>query len=159
MSSSDADKKVDFEALSAIIDDWAQQMIADSTEWFGKESAIDIIEKVLGLNGEAGEAADVIKKFLRGSLTWEEAGPLFAEELVDVIIYVVICAKLINFDIVDGYIEKRQFNKERFSRNEDSNDHTPLASEVSRAQRTPLGAAAFVSGQSLQHTVHRGTEG
>lgn len=124
----------------------------DSTGWFGEEIANDLVTTVLGINGEAGEVADIVKKVLRGSLSEEDPKVVghLCEELVDVFIYTLMAARILNFDIVKGYMEKREYNHRRFTRDASSTDQPAHSAEVRRQQQAPLGASAFVGEREVR---------
>lgn len=97
----------------------------NNLNWF-PEKAYDLKHHVLGMAGEVGEVANLIKKWDRGDFDLDEVlpglGPEYAtsyreiigEEVIDVLIYVLsICAILgINPDEV---LEKKNgFNAARF---------------------------------------------
>jgi len=76
------------------------------------------LEKVLGLVGEAGEAADKIKKVLRdkGGRASREDCEAIAKELGDVLWYVASVARYLGFplsEIAKGNIEKLESRKKR----------------------------------------------
>lgn len=81
-------------------------------------SEVGFIEKVLGLTGEAGEAADKIKKILRdkdGVVSDEDRG-LVVKELGDVLWYVASIARYLNVplsDVASGNIEKLESRLQR----------------------------------------------
>lgn len=136
----------------------SQDMLKDSERWFGEEVANDPTVLILGIVGEAGEVADEFKKMLRGSQTEAVAWPKIMEECVDVFIYLMSLCALVNFNIIEGYDEKRAFNEQRFGKKEDADspDQSTLAAEVRRQQQSPLGAAGFVSGSDLPPEVYEG---
>jgi len=139
---------------SAIIKALGRQMLEDSVEWFGEEVAKDIVHITLGIVGEAGEVAEAMKKVMRGSWDLREGGIKYCGELVDVLIYVLIAAEICNFDIIEGYKEKREFNMKRFSR-ESSTDQSTLSAEIRGQQRAPFGSSAFVRESDVQPEVRR----
>ena len=140
----------DFLDISKAVAIIADQIMEDSTGWFGEECANDLVVTVLGINGEAGEVADIVKKGLRGSIDPSDLRVTahLCEELVDVFIYVLMAARILNFDIVKGYMEKREYNHRRFS-NEGRTDQSSLASSVGKQQQSSLGSAAFVGESEL----------
>jgi NTP pyrophosphatase (non-canonical NTP hydrolase) len=69
--------------------------------------------------GELGEAANIIKKVDRGDMTMDEARPILADELADVMIYLDILAFRCGVDLGDATISK--FN--RVSRHISCNVH------------------------------------
>lgn len=76
------------------------------------------LEKVLGLVGEAGEAADKIKKIIRdkGGYASEEDREAIAKELGDVLWYVANVARYMGVplsEIAEGNIEKLTSRKKR----------------------------------------------
>ena len=81
-------------------------------------SEVGFIEKVLGLTGEAGEAADKIKKILRdkdGVVSDEDRG-LVVKELGDVLWYVASIARYLNVplsDVASGNIDKLESRLQR----------------------------------------------
>jgi NTP pyrophosphatase (non-canonical NTP hydrolase) len=87
------------------------------------ETTVDLkspgfLEKVLGLVGEAGEAADKIKKIIRdkGGYASEEDREAIAKELGDVLWYVANVARYLNIplsEIAEGNIDKLTSRKKR----------------------------------------------
>lgn len=56
--------------------------------------------------GELGECANIIKKLKRGDYTLEEAKPLIAKELADVVTYVDLTAFQLRIDLGEAIMEK-----------------------------------------------------
>lgn len=87
------------------------------------ETSVDLkapgfLEKVLGLVGEAGEAADKIKKIIRdkGGYASEEDRSEIAKELGDVLWYLANVARYLGVslsDIAEGNIKKLSSRKNR----------------------------------------------
>lgn len=87
------------------------------------ETSVDLkspgfLEKVLGLVGEAGEAADKIKKIIRdkGGYASEEDRAEITKELGDVLWYVANVARYLGVslsDIAEGNIKKLSSRKNR----------------------------------------------
>lgn len=71
--------------------------------WFVAASDIDdLVYSTLGVAGEAGEVADTVKKMLRGGWKYDENFRLdIAEELGDVLYYIVRVAKHLGYDLSD----------------------------------------------------------
>lgn len=92
----------------------------DSQRWF-PGTQTDLVVHVLGLTGEAGEVADIIKKSIRGSLDPIQIDPnnitraMIIEELTDVLIYIGNIAALLKIDLEASLETKRQINEERFN--------------------------------------------
>lgn len=57
-------------------------------------------------SGEMGEYANLRKKVERGDMTLDEARPLLADELADVIIYLDILAHQLGIDLGEAVMEK-----------------------------------------------------
>jgi NTP pyrophosphatase (non-canonical NTP hydrolase) len=92
-----------------------RQMKADSDRWFGPGTSENLVLMVLGIVGESGEVADIVKKVMRGSLTMEEATPKMKEEMIDILHYWLMVAGMLGIDIGMEYSKKRMFNEVRFS--------------------------------------------
>jgi len=93
--------------------------LSDSGRWFPR-TGNNLTVHTLGLVGEAGEFADVVKKAMRGSappIKIEPDNPTRAvliEELVDTLIYVGNIAALLQVDLEAAFNTKREINEERF---------------------------------------------
>lgn len=87
------------------------------------ETTVDLkspgfLEKILGLAGEAGEAADKVKKILRdkGGYASGEDRAALVKELGDVLWYVANVARYLNVDlseIAKGNIDKLESRRKR----------------------------------------------
>ncbi len=87
------------------------------------ETTVDLkspgfLEKILGLAGEAGEAADKVKKILRdkGGYASEEDKTELVKELGDVLWYVANVARYLDVDLSDiakGNIDKLESRRKR----------------------------------------------
>lgn len=96
------------------IDDYAG--LAASTAIYPKDNGLAYT--ALGLNGEAGEIAEKVKKILRdkGGLATPEDQQAIAKELGDVLWYVANCANEIGYtlsDIAQMNVDKLQSRLER----------------------------------------------
>jgi NTP pyrophosphatase (non-canonical NTP hydrolase) len=85
-------------------------------QWDGKPAALDDLSfRAMELGGECGEALNVAKKLVRelsgrvGGLTLEQARPMLAEELADVVICVDRVAEALGIDLAPAIVGK--FNK------------------------------------------------
>ena len=74
----------------------------DGSDW----SDSDWLQAVIG---ELGEYANLKKKVLRGDLDFEQAYPMLADELADVVIYLDILAFRLGIDLGEQIISK--FNR------------------------------------------------
>ncbi len=63
--------------------------------------------------GELGEYANLRKKVERGDVTAEEAKPLLADELADVVIYLDILAEQLGIDLGEAVMHKWNRTSER----------------------------------------------
>ena len=96
------------------IDEYVKEMEEDSYRWFG-DHARDLSTLVLGLVGESGECADVLKKWMRGSLTEEQMIPELKTEIIDVFHYWCLLVGLLGIDVEEIYRAKREFNERRYN--------------------------------------------
>jgi NTP pyrophosphatase (non-canonical NTP hydrolase) len=93
-----------------------KSMIDNSFRWFPEAFAngLDITLTILGVVGEAGEVADVLKKYMRKSLTKEEFEERVAEESVDLFHYLCMLWVGLGIDVTEVYKTKTEFNEQRF---------------------------------------------
>jgi NTP pyrophosphatase (non-canonical NTP hydrolase) len=99
------------------INDLAQECLADSALFFPEIHVTPrkaLVHFTLGLAGEAGEVANLVKKGNRGSMGWEEVAQLLRHELADVLIYLLDIAAVLDIDIEQAVAEKREVNRERW---------------------------------------------
>lgn len=75
----------------------------------------DLEHLVVCMLGELGEFANVLKKIVRGDITYEQAEPQLHEELTDVFIYLLKVAGQSGIDLEAQYLDKLQKNRGRFS--------------------------------------------
>lgn len=99
------------------IEDYQKSIVENSERWF--PNAYDtpenqLLTNLLGILGEAGEMADVHKKFLRGSLTAEEAKASMIEESIDLWHYLAQFWYYLKVDVKKEYLDKTEFNEQRF---------------------------------------------
>ena len=95
-----------------------QNEIMEDNHNFFSDMAYDLEHHVLGLCGEAGEVADLVKKRQRRSPGFTESNPKFTEaletEVVDVFIYIMSIAAILEMDMEKEYDRKRAYNRNRF---------------------------------------------
>ena len=95
------------------IKDYIRQMQEDSKGWFGEA---DPFIWMLGLVGEAGECADQMKKYLRGSKTEAQMIEKLKVELIDVFHYWCLLIGYYDVDVEEVYTKKREYNVQRYAR-------------------------------------------
>jgi len=95
------------------LQEMSEQCLQDSEEWF-PEHARDPFFLMLAMMGEMGEACNVMKKVMRGSITMADATPQLHEEMVDILIYWMNAAAAMGINIERVYDDKRRFNQARF---------------------------------------------
>lgn len=78
-----------------------EQVHADET---GREWSLS--DWMCATAGEVGEAANIVKKVLRGDFTIDEARPELAKELADVALYLDLVANLAGIDLGKAVLEK-----------------------------------------------------
>ena len=76
----------------------------------------DLEHLVVCMLGELGEYANILKKIVRGDVTYSEAELLLNEELTDVFIYLIKIAGQTGLDLEKSYIEKLTKNEARFAK-------------------------------------------
>jgi len=101
--------------MAKTIDEYVQQMRADSYRWFDYDGN-ELPAWILGLCGESGEVADLYKKHLRGTKTHEEFEIRLAEELIDVFHYWCLLIGFFEIDVEEVYRKKREHNERRFNK-------------------------------------------
>jgi NTP pyrophosphatase (non-canonical NTP hydrolase) len=103
-----------------------KQCVEDSKSWYPEmHSEFDypelaklrlLIHHVLALCGESGELANIVKKIDRGSIDFHDTQVRFKlqDEIVDVLVYLLCLAGILEFDLLKAYHVKREFNINRF---------------------------------------------
>jgi len=97
------------------------ESLQDSRRWFPVTSE-DISHTVLGLCGEVGEIANMIKKIQRGSDHYGDAKFRYAlhMEIADVYTYLILLAGQLGVDLEKLYALKRIENEQRFGSHNDN---------------------------------------
>jgi NTP pyrophosphatase (non-canonical NTP hydrolase) len=81
------------------------------------DSNLDILEfLMIALTGEVGEAANIVKKIVRGDYTLNDNKSELAEEITDIFIYTLKLAYQMDIDLEKEYMKKLEKNQERFKR-------------------------------------------
>lgn len=75
----------------------------------------DLEHLVVCMLGELGEFANILKKVVRGDISYEQAEPQLHEELTDVFIYLMKVAGQSGVDLEARYLEKLKKNETRFA--------------------------------------------
>ncbi len=75
----------------------------------------DLEHLVVCMLGELGEFSNVLKKVVRGDISYEQAEPQLHEELTDVFIYLIKVAGQSGVDLEACYLEKLKKNEIRFA--------------------------------------------
>ena len=104
-------------AASTSLADLARQMRENSERWFPKWHADDLgmpltVAYALGLSGEVGEVANVVKKQMRDGDDADLTEGLGAE-LADCFTYLLLLADECNVDLLAEYEQKRMVNELR----------------------------------------------
>jgi NTP pyrophosphatase (non-canonical NTP hydrolase) len=96
-----------------------QDMIAgcteDSKRWFPDTQSVEFM--TLAMCGEAGEVANLVKKFARGSISEDRLREMVPEEIIDVLVYLCNIMGLPIFEGIDWeaiWLNKRLYNESRF---------------------------------------------
>lgn len=109
-----------------LLNELAEQCLSDSQRWFpdvcpqptdtSRQTVMHIIHHTVAMFGEVGEFANIVKKIERGSLDFDDLKTRFQlrDELVDVLIYLLNIAGILEIDLLDAYNVKREFNERRF---------------------------------------------
>ncbi len=96
------------------LNDRRDQTGKDGQEWFPHLDH-NISHTSLGLCGEVGEIANMVKKYERASLTFEYLQKKVPEEIVGSIVYLLKLASQLDMDVEMEYDRKREYNKHRFA--------------------------------------------
>jgi NTP pyrophosphatase (non-canonical NTP hydrolase) len=106
------------------IPEFQRDMVQNTVRWFPdmiKDGTIDLNMLLYGLLGEAGECAEAMKKYIRGSIKTSTAlTEKLAEESIDLFHY--LCLLWVVLEIDPGYVyaQKTQENEKRFGPKDES---------------------------------------
>jgi NTP pyrophosphatase (non-canonical NTP hydrolase) len=90
-----------------------------SFDWSTKITSqnVHVLEYLLlATVGELGETANILKKILRGDMSFEDAKQDLTNEIVDIFIYVIKLIYQMDIDIGTEYQKKMKINAERFEK-------------------------------------------
>ncbi|MFQ5852215.1 MAG: nucleotide pyrophosphohydrolase [Candidatus Binatia bacterium] len=71
---------------------------------------------VVCLVGEVGEFANLVKKIVRGDVSYPEVVPRLSEEITDAFIYLIKICNQMGVDLECTYLERLAVNEERFKK-------------------------------------------
>lgn len=108
----------------------AQQCAEDSERWFGDMNSHNLVHHSLAMAGEVGEFCNLVKKIDRGSLDFRAPATRIrlAEELTDVLVYVLNLAAILQVDLEKSYQGVREHNDKRFMEERRERDQRRSAS-------------------------------
>lgn len=95
-----------FDAARSTTFDWSMPFSGDDTR--------SLSHNALALAGEVGEFANLVKKYERGDLAYEELSQLLPMELADIFIYVLKIAYQGGIDLEAAFENKLTENESRF---------------------------------------------
>ncbi len=100
------------------LNDRTAQAIEDTVSWF-PHLEDDVSHAIIGLCGEAGEAAGEYKKWYRSGaqVLDTDTRTAIGYEIVDVFVYAFCLAGQLGIDLEDLYDRKRKYNEKRFGSN------------------------------------------
>lgn len=83
------------------------------------DSNIEMLEfLLLSLTGELGEAANIVKKIVRGDFSLVDKKSDLEEEIADIFIYLLKLSYQLDIDLEKVYLQKMKKNQERFQKYE-----------------------------------------
>jgi NTP pyrophosphatase (non-canonical NTP hydrolase) len=92
----------------------AEQCQEDVERWF-PDYAWNLPHQALGLCGEAGELANMVKKAQRGTVSFAELRDAMAKEAIDVLVYLFSIFAILEMDEPEEeYARVRAANESRF---------------------------------------------
>lgn len=103
---------------TGLLNDIAAQCVSDTVRWFGDKPHVNTItHQTLGLCGEVGEFANVVKKIDKGQMNPKDAKTRvrLAEEMADIFTYLMSLSGMLNIDLEEAYVNVRANNQRRFT--------------------------------------------
>jgi len=83
------------------------------------ESNLQLLEHLLVcLVGEVGESANLVKKVVRGDLTFDAARVQLGGELADTFIYLIKLCNQTGIDLEQEFLKRLEYNRDRFKKYE-----------------------------------------
>jgi len=83
------------------------------------EDNLQLLEHLLVcLIGEVGECANLVKKVVRGDISYAAVGRDLGGELADIFIYLIKISTQANIDLEREFLQKLEYNRERFKKYE-----------------------------------------
>lgn len=70
---------------------------------------------MVSLTGEVGEAANIVKKIVRGDFTLESKKEDLQEEIADIFIYLLKISYQLGINLEKAYLHKLEINRSRFT--------------------------------------------
>lgn len=95
------------------LNELAIQCHEDVEKWF-PDLAWNLPHQALGLCGEAGELANLVKKAQRGTVTFAEIQDKMSKEAIDVLVYLLSIFTILEMDPEEQYARVRAANAKRF---------------------------------------------
>lgn len=105
-------------ALNAMIHGIGEEILRDTTNWFGKRHATSLTELAMGLAAESGEALDEVRRLMRdeASINDLERRSKLVKELMDVWYYYAPIIFILQIDLEQNYQLLREQNTERYAK-------------------------------------------
>ena len=97
-----------FDARHAGVFQWDTKISDDNVPMLGFT--------MLALAGEAGEAANLVKKMWRGDFRYTEKRQELCVEIADIFAYLLKLTYQLGFDLEETYLSKMKENEKRFGR-------------------------------------------
>ena len=99
-------KQAEFDKAHAGRSEWGEAVTVGNLQLLEHE--------LVCLLGEIGEFANVVKKTIRGDLTYQDAKPQLVEELTDTFIYLIKLCNSLGMDLESAFSDRLNFNWQRF---------------------------------------------
>lgn len=102
-----------------MLNELAETCLANSKRWFPAMHTAtwdQVTHMTLGLAGEAGEVANLVKKVNRGSDHLSRMRPDLALELADVLTYTLNLAACLNIDLEEALATKQAICEQRWGK-------------------------------------------